>query len=124
MDRQLVKQFRADMQSVLDASDLSKNLTIDVGNATFDDDTVTFKVVLKKEGALSKEAKDLVGMAGLHDLDVNKIGTHGLNTYSLVGYKSRARKNPWIIQNLTHGFGEYVIDTDTAKKLFSREEVV
>ena len=99
MDRQLVKQFRADMQSVLDASDLSKNLTIDVGNATFDDDTVTFKVVLKKEGALSKEAKDLVGI------------------------KSRARKNPWIIQNLTKG-GDYVIDTDTAKKLFSREEVV
>ena len=123
MDRQLVKQFRADMQSVLDASDLSKNLTIEVGNATFDDDTVTFKVVLKKEGALSKEAKDLVGMAGLHDLDVNKIGTHGLNTYSLVGYKSRARKNPWIIQNLTKG-GEYVIDTYTAKKFFSREEVV
>ena len=68
MDRQLVKQLRADMQSVLDASDLSKNLTIEVGNATFDDDTVTFKVVLKKEGALSKEAKDLVGMAGLHQL--------------------------------------------------------
>ena len=84
---------------------------------------MTFKVVLKKEGALSKEAKDLVGMAGLHDLDINKIGTNGLNTYSLVGYKSRARKNPWIIQNLTKG-GDYVIDTDTAKKLFSREEVV
>lgn len=123
MDRQLVKQFRADMQSVLDASDLSKNLTIEVGNATFDEDTVTFKVVLKKDGALSKEAKDLVGMAGLHDLDINKIGTHGLNTYSLVGYKSRARKKPWIVQNLTKG-GEYIIDTDTAKKLFSREEVV
>ena len=90
---------------------------IEVGNATFNDVEVTYKLVVREQGAGSSEERDLATYASLSDLDTNKIGD---GKYTLVGYKSRARKNPWIVQDMKSG-SKYVINDMTAKRWFGKD---
>ena len=56
-------------------------------------------------------------------LDTSKIATLEGMKVSLVGYNSKARKRPWIIQDLTTA-QKYILDDDTAKRLFGNTEGV
>ena len=42
--------------------------------------------------------------------------------YTLVGYKIKSRKLPWIITD-NQKSGEYIISDDQAKKLFGKQDV-
>jgi hypothetical protein len=75
------------------------------------------------DGGKSKEQTDLEQMATLMSLDTSKIATLQGMKVSLVGYNSKARKRPWIIQNLTTA-QKYILDDDTAKRLFGNTEGV
>jgi hypothetical protein len=41
--------------------------------------------------------------------------------YKLVGYKSRARKKPWIIENVENG-QQYIASDSLIEKMFGEEE--
>ncbi len=69
------------------------------------------------KGGKSVEEQDLEQMARLDALDTDKIATIGGKPCKLVGYKAKARKLPWIIENLTDGL-RYVVDDYIAKKYF------
>jgi hypothetical protein len=56
-------------------------------------------------------------MATLMGFDTSKIATLQGMKVSLVSYNSRARKRPWVVQDLTTA-KKYIIDDDTAKRLF------
>jgi len=75
------------------------------------------------DGAKSKEEQDLEQMATLMGLSTYKIATLQGMRVSLVSYNSRARKRPWVVQDLTTA-QKYIIDDDTAKRLFGAEEKV
>ena len=71
-----------------------------------------------------KEQTDLEQMATLMSLDTSKIATLQGMKVSLIGYNSKARsKYPWVIQNLSTA-KEYILDDDTAKRLFGNTEEV
>lgn len=91
-----------------------------LGNAKFDDDRVTFQLVIENKDALREIERDLPDMAKIYDLDPTKIGEHEGKSYGLVGWKRRARKDPWVIQDLQTGT-EYVINLSYAKFLFGIE---
>lgn len=122
MDRTTAKILREKLNNLF-AEHGIEGFEIDVGNASYDDVSVTFKVALTESGSGSKEERDLEQYANLYDLDTTKVADLRGNKYSLVGYKRSARTKCWIIQKL--GVGEsnnrYVTDTDTAKRLFGKD---
>ncbi len=121
MDRQEAKRLRVELNKVLELFDSSYNVTI--GNCSYNETDATFKVTLAPEGAPSKEERDLEYFASINDVDTNKIGIMADGKYTLVGYNSKARKRPFIIQKLSTG-SRYVIDEYLARKYFGIDEKV
>jgi len=122
MDRTTAKVLREKLNNLF-AEHGIEGFDIDVGNASYDDVSVTFKVALTESGSGSAEERDLEKYAGLYDLDTSKVADLKGNKYSLVGYKRSARTKCWIIQKLgvSESNNRYVTDTDTAQRLFGKE---
>jgi hypothetical protein len=95
---------------------------ITVGNASFSDTEVTYKLNLRLKGAESREQSDLRIFAEMDGVDTTKIAdVYGIK-YSLVGYKRKGRIRPYIVKNLDNN-KDYVFTTDMAKKFFGKGEV-
>ena len=121
-DKPTARKIRDAMQEALDKADVN-GVTIEVGNCSFTEGEATYKVKVLLDGAKSKEEQDLEQMANLMGLNTYKIATLQGMRVSLVSYNSRARKRPWVVQDLTT-VQKYIIDDDTAKRLFGAEAEV
>jgi hypothetical protein len=95
-----------------------------LGNCSFDEDKATFKLMVTLKGnslkdiEKKKEKEDLVENAQYFDIDLERKHPR----YTLIGYKVKSRKLPWIILD-NQKKGEYVISDDQAKKLFGKLDV-
>ena len=116
MDRTTAKALRNKLNAIFAEHGID-GYELEVGNARYDHVEVTFKVIVREQGAGSREQRELETMARLSDLDTNKIGD---GKYTMIGYKSRAPKNPWIVKDMRSG-GEYVINDMTAKRWFGKD---
>ena len=121
-DKPTARKIRDAMQEALDKADIN-DVTIEVGNCSFTEGEATYKVKVLIDGAKSKEEQDLEQMANLMGLNTYKIATLQGMRVSLVSYNSRARKRPWVVQDLTT-VKKYIIDDDTAKRLFGAKAEV
>ncbi len=124
LNRQIVKDLREILQNHL-SNNISTTTTmnefeIKVGNASFDDSEVTFKVNLRLKGAETREQKDLRRFAEMDKIDVSKIGEMRGEKYSLIGYRRTAKTRPYIVQNL-HNDKEYIFTTALAQQYFGVE---
>ena len=118
MDRDGAKIVREILRSQLTPVLEKHGLTLDIGNATFDGDSVTFtKLRIAVTGALSETEKALAVYADRYGLDTTRIADVDDMQVSLVGYKVRARKRPFIIQDLQTS-RQYVITFKRAMELF------
>ena len=115
-DKPTARKIRDAMQEALDKADVN-GVTIEIGNCTYSGGEATYKVKVLLDGAKSKEEQDLEQMASLMGLNTYKIATLQGMRVSLVSYNSRARKRPWVVQDLTTT-QKYIIEDDTAKRLF------
>jgi len=121
-DKPTARKIREAMQEALENAGIH-GVTINVGNCSFTEGEATYKVKVLIDGAKSKEEQDLEQMATLMGLSTYKIASLQGMKVSLVSYNSRARKRPWVVQDLTTA-QKYIIDDDTAKRLFGAEEKV
>lgn len=119
MDRSTAKLLREKLNAVFAEHGID-GYEIEVGNASYNDVEVTFKVLLREQGSASKETRDLEKYADFYGLDPNKIVTQQGKQFTLSGYKSRARKNPWIVLDMLSQ-KQYVIGDDTAKRWFGKD---
>ena len=95
-----------------------------VANCTYNGGEATFKVNVLLDGAETKEQKDLTQMAKLFGLDTSKIKDYQGMSMSLIGYKSKAPKMPWIVQDLKTN-KEYKLTDTQAEQWFKKvEEIV
>ena len=95
-----------------------------VANCTYNGGEATFKVNVLLDGAETKEQKDLTQMAKLMGLDTSKIKDYGPHKMTLIGYKSKAPKMPWIVQDVKTG-KEYKLTDTQAEQWFKKvEEIV
>jgi len=119
-----LKAIRQAMQSALNRENGFCGVTFDVANCTYNGGEATYKVNVLLDGAETKEQKDLTQMAKLMGLDTSKIkDTQGMSL-SLVGYKSKAPKMPWIVQDLKTS-KDYKLTDAQAKQWFKKvEEIV
>ena len=116
-----LKTIREFMQLALDGmqDELGGGMTFTVANCTYNGGEATYKVNVLLDGAETKEQKDLTQMAQLMDLDTSKIkDTQGM-TLSLIGYKNKAPKMPWIVQDLKTG-KEYKLTNEQAAQWFTK----
>ena len=95
-----------------------------LGNCSFEEDKATFKLVVTFKGnsiqdiERKKQKEDLEYYAKYFDLDLNRKHSR----YTLIGYKVKSRKLPWIVLD-NQKKGEYIISDDQAKKLFGKLDV-
>ena len=120
LNRQIVKDFRAILDDILNDNESLEQFIVKVGNASFDDTEVTFKVNLRLKGAETREQKDLRRFAEMDKIDISKIGEMRGEKYSLIGYRRTAKTRPYIVQNL-HNDKEYIFTTAQAQQYFGVE---
>ena len=95
-----------------------------LGNCSFEEDQAKFQLVVTFKGnsvqdiARKKEKEDLEYYAKYFDLDLNRKHSR----YTLIGYKVKSRKLPWIVSD-NQKKGEYIISDEQAKKLFGKLDV-
>ena len=120
LNRQIVKDFRAILDDILNDNESLEQFIVKVGNASFDDTEVTFKVNLRLKGAETREQKDLRRFAEMDNVNTSKIAKVQGKLYSLIGYRRTARTRPYIVKNVADN-KEYIFTTDMAKKYFGVE---
>ena len=122
INKKTAKEIRDFLETELPLVLSKRGLDFELGNAVFDETSIKFNGFrLKVEGALSEEEKALDAFldtySGLDFLDKTKIGHIQGMEVRLVGYKKRARKNPFIIKDIqTHQ--EYVVSKRTLEEIF------
>ena len=128
LNKKIIREFRDTLQRCLDyklseiASWVEDRYDINVGNASFDNYEVTFKLTLRAKEVESKESMDLNRFAYLYDVVPQKVAdVHGIK-YKVVGYRVKARKQPFIVLNLTNN-KEYLFTEDMGKRFFRKGEV-
>ena len=95
-----------------------------LGNCSFEDDQAKFQLIVTFKGnsvqdiARKKEKEDLEQYAKYSDIDLERKHPR----YTLIGYKVKSRKLPWIVLD-NQKEGEYIISDDQAKKLFGKLDV-
>ena len=122
LDRQVLKRVRETLDNILRDNERLEQFDVTVGNASFSDDEVTFKLNLKIKGSKSQTQKDLEIFGEMDNLDLTKIAKLDGKDFSLSGFRRKARTKPYLIQDLKNG-GEYIITTEVAKKYFGKGEV-
>ena len=120
--RSQLNLLRKQLQETIDKANLS-DITIDVGNCPYAGGEATFKVKCTLKGAKTREQIDLEYYAELHQIDTTAIAKLQGEDMSIIGYKSRARKKPWILQRLRDG-AEFVCSDHTAKQFFKKREEI
>ena len=117
LNKKIIRELRDTLQRCLDyklseiASWVEDRYDINVGNASFDNYEVTFKLTLRAKDVESKESMDLNRFAYLYDVVPQKVAdVHGIK-YKLVGYRVKARTKPFIVLNLQNN-QEYVFTED------------
>tara|TARA_E500000081_G_scaffold86541_1_gene87718 strand:+ start:3109 stop:3486 length:378 start_codon:yes stop_codon:yes gene_type:complete len=116
LTRDWVKQIRQALQDSIEVD----GFDIKVGNASFDESEVTFKLNLMIKGAETREQRDLKTFAEMDKIDVSKIAEVRGEKYSLIGYRRTAKTRPYIVQNL-HNDKEYIFTTAIAQQYFGLE---
>ena len=124
IDKKTCQILREELQRVIEESkdydSLNKQFDIKVGNASFDSHEVTFKLTLRLKNVESKYSMDLDRYADLYNVEPQKVAdVHGIK-YKLVGYRVKARKQPFIVLNLTNN-KEYLFTEDMGKRFFGKE---
>lgn len=119
--RKQLDTIRKQMQNSLNLFADKTDMKIEVGNCSYRGGEATFKVKVLMEGAKTREQEDLEYYAELYKLDLTKIAKLMGEDMSLVGYKSRARKKPFVLQRLRDG-AEFVADKNLIEKFYKKEE--
>ena len=121
--KEKLKAIREAMQLGLDRmQDEIEGITFNVDSCTYRGGEATFKVKVLLDGAETKEEKDLKKMAILSRLDTSKVHDyhdHRSVRYrmQLVGYKTKAKKMPWIVEDRLSG-KEYKLTDTQARQWF------
>ena len=115
INREVCKQLRVDMNEAIKAKLEEYGLEGEFLNGSFDNELVTFKVDIKIAGAMDKRdkklsdsltwyAKYIAEELGVNKDDIlNKEYRMGVTRYKLIGYNSKAKTYPLIMQDIKTG---------------------
>jgi len=131
INRDVCKQLRVDMNEAIRSKLEEYGLEGEFLNGSFDSELVTFKVSIKIAGSLDKRDKQLSDslswyvkyLANTFELDeeliLNEEYESNRGKYKLVGYNSKAKSYPLIMQDIKTG-KRYKFRESTVKDILSR----
>ena len=128
INKPIVKDLRDILNNILNDNERLEHFDVHVGNASFTDTEVTFKLSVKVKGSKPKEERDLeeyLSMFGTRwdkDRIVNYSAHNNNMDLKLVGYKRANRKYPFILEDLKTS-KRYKFPTDWVNNNFSTEKV-
>ena len=128
INKQVVKNLRTEIQDMFDNRlDHWDDLVAHVGNASFTDTEVTFKLSVRVKGSKPKDEKDLEEYVSMiskwgTNLDKDRIVNYRGMDLKLVGYKRANGKYPFILQDVATS-KRYKFPTDWVNDNFSAEKV-
>ena len=125
----ILKKLRLDIEKAIDSYLVYEqgedySFEFHLGNCSFNEEKATFKLDVTFQGnsvediAKKKQKEDLEYYAKYFDIDLERKHPR----YTLIGYKVKSRKLPWIVLD-NQKEGEYIISDDQAKKLFGKLDV-
>ena len=125
MDRTTISHIRQILEDNLPSIMEENNLKFELGNATYDDDSVKFNGFrISLSHALPPEEKALkqqLNFRNAYDhvvtLDESIIAEETGQHLKLVGFKPRASKKPFIIEDIKTG-SRYICSESMAERLF------
>jgi len=113
LDRATVKALRGSLETALKTIETQFGISVNVGNASFTSENVTFKVNLAVVGAsdnvMTKEATAYTQLASFYGLDPNWLFKTFTNpnapndSYKVLGLKTGRGKYPIIAQRVRDG---------------------
>ena len=115
INREVCKQLRIDMNEAIRSKLEEYGLEGEFLNGSFDNELVTFKVDIKIAGAMDKRDKKLSDSLTWYakyiaeelgvdkDEILNKEYRIGVTRYKLIGYNSKAKTYPLIMQDIKTG---------------------
>ena len=127
INKPIVKDLRDILNNVLNDNERLELFDVHVGNASFTDTEVTFKLNVKVKGSKPKDQTDLEEYLSMTsrwgtDLDKDRVVNYRGMDLKLVGYKRANRKYPFILQDVKTS-KRYKFPTDWVSKNFSIEKV-
>ena len=130
ISKPIVQNIRGKLQNLLEenvGSHMLENYDVHVGNASFTDTEVTFKLSVKVKGSKPKDEKDLEEYVSMiskwgTNLDKDRVVNYRGMDLKLVGYKRANRKYPFILQDVATS-KRYKFPTDWVNDNFSIEKV-
>ena len=130
INKPIVQNIRGKLQNLLEenvGSHMLEDYDVHVGNASFTDTEVTFKLSVKVKGSKPKDEKDLEEYISMiskwgTNLDKDRVVNYRGMDLKLVGYKRANRKYPFILQDVKT-LKRYKFPTDWVSNNFSTEKV-
>ena len=127
INKPIVKDLRDILNNVLNDNERLEQFDVHVGNASFSDTEVTFKLNVKVKGSKPKDQTDLEEYLSMTsrwgtDLDKDRVVNYRGMDLKLVGYKRANRKYPFILQDVKTS-KRYKFPTDWVNDNFSIEKV-
>lgn len=119
--KDLLRALRIDLDAALVSVGQKHGITIKAGNARFSAETATFKLdiaTLQNGQAIDIELlalKQVLGQYGLTEVHVNQVFKLGTHSFTLAGYRPRARAKPFLIKRLDND-KSYIIDESALKR--------
>lgn len=127
MNKQTIQMLREELKVILTEPLKNHGMKFNLGNASYDEDSVKFQFVVSLENALTKEQKALQHELDYRgewedciSLDPNKIAKINGKNFSLWGFKPRARKKPFIIMCLDTN-DRHICSEEVAERFFAIE---
>jgi|TARA_R100000482_G_C5122297_1_gene146494 hypothetical protein len=127
LSKAFLKSIRPKFQEKLDELGKELNLKFDLQNCSFTSNRCSWKIEMMTEGGKTKEQEDLETMSRVFGLDLDKEVEDRNHIFKLWGFKTRARKNPFIIEAINSfdmNTGEpkkFIISEEHAKRMFGVE---
>ena len=123
INKPIVRDLKGILDNVLNDNERLEQFDVHVGNASFVDTEVTFKLSVKVKGSKPKEERDLEDYLNFYaELDKDRIVKYREMDLKLVGYKRANRKYPFIVQDVKT-LKRYKFPTDWVNDNFSIEKV-
>ena len=124
LNKDIIRNIRGKLQNLIDentGSHMLDDYEIHVGNASFSETEVTFKLTVKVKGSKPKEELELENYLSYNPkLDHEKVVQFKGMDLKLVGFKPINRKYPFILQDMKTS-KRYKFPTDWVYSQMSKE---
>lgn len=120
----LVDKLREELQESIVYMERISGLKTKLKNAVYSDNDITFKLEFRLHNAPTQEMERLISDNEMRksvdfmiSLDLDKVVKHGFRNFKLCGYRPRAKKSPYIVEDVKTK-GQFLLSEKKTEELF------